>query len=71
MNYNIHHQCFIKNELNQIMDISKKFIEDPIFSNCFVYDSRGEFIVDFSVNYCPNCGVKLLEGSREVIAPHC
>ena len=44
------HACCITNELGQDL---------LIIGRAWIYDSLGDFIGDFEVNYCPICGLKL------------
>lgn len=51
------HKCEITNELGQTI-----VIDDELW----LYDSSDEFIGDFPVNYCPNCGMSITQYLTQV-----
>lgn len=50
------HKCTIKNELDQTCEIE---------NSMWIYDSNNEFIGDFEIRFCPQCGVHI-EAERAV-----
>ena len=46
------HECEIGN-----VDFGVLLITDRLW----IYDSEGDFVMDYGIEYCPKCGVKLLE----------